>query len=106
MLPRCPSCGSEVQYQVIHLGRAFKCPACENDLIVSDYYSTRAKVVCFSLTALLCFFLACKDLRLLLLTPVVFFVVVLTVTVATKRIFRPPLEHVVSRSKEARYIAL
>jgi hypothetical protein len=106
MLPSCPNCGSRLQYAVINVVVIFRCPECNSELIVSDDYRKRVKLTCFALAALFCFFLARKNLSLLVLTPAVFFLVVFAVTFSAKRIFRPPLEDVVARSKAARYTAL
>ena len=106
MLPSCPSCGSRLQYSVINLAVVFRCPECNSELIVCDDYRKRVKLTCFALTALFCFFLGRKSLFLLVLIPVVFFLVVFAVTVGVKRIFQPPLEDAVARSKAARYTAL
>jgi uncharacterized C2H2 Zn-finger protein len=105
-LPKCPNCGAALEYRIINVARPFGCPACQSELVVSDDYSRRVRFVCFAITVFFCALLALRNLLLAVFAPIVFFFVVMFVTIIAKRTFQPPIEDVLGRSKEARYTAL
>jgi hypothetical protein len=74
--------------------------------MVSEAYTNRWRTFCYGLTLLICALLALRNFFLLLLAPVVVFLVGVFGSIVSKRLFPPPIEDVVSRSKEARYTPL
>lgn len=105
-LPRCPSCLSELEYRYINLVHPFTCPACDSQLAVAEVYKKRLRLACTSVTVLIAVLLGLKNLFLLFFVPLVFYVVAILGHIFVKRMFLPPVEDVMARSKEATYVAL
>lgn len=74
--------------------------------MVSEAYAKRWRSVSYGLIIVICVLLARHDIFLLFLAPVVVFFVGAFGSIASKRIFPPPIEDIAARSKEARYIPL
>ena len=74
--------------------------------MVSETYAKRCRGVSYGLIILICVLIAYHNIFLLFLAPVVLFFVVAFVSIASKRLFPPPIEDVVAKSKEARYMPL
>jgi uncharacterized paraquat-inducible protein A len=105
-VPKCPNCGSRLEYARINVAKHFSCPDCENKLMVSETYTSRWRVGCYILTVVICSVLALRSVFFLLLAPLILFFVGLVTSIAIKRIFPPTIEDVAIKSHEARYIPL
>jgi uncharacterized paraquat-inducible protein A len=105
-LPQCPTCGARFEYARINVAKPFDCPSCGNKLMVSEAYTKRWRAATYVLFLLSCLALALNNVHLLFLAPVVFIVIGVVGSIVSKRIFQPPLEDVVAKSKEARYTPL
>ena len=105
-LPTCPVCAATLLYPQINVAKEFDCLSCGNKLAVSEDYTKACRTASYMLTLAICLVLAFRNLYLLLLAPAILFVVGMITSIASKRIFPPPIEDVVARSKAAKYIAL
>jgi hypothetical protein len=74
--------------------------------MVSETYTKRWRAVTYVLFLLSCLALGLENVYLLFLAPAVFIVIGVVGSIVSKRLFPPPIEDVVARSKEARYTPL
>jgi predicted RNA-binding Zn-ribbon protein involved in translation (DUF1610 family) len=105
-LPTCPSCGATLEYARINVAESFNCPACGNQLMVSERYTKIWRRISTVLTLLSLLALGTRNLYLLFLAPVVLVIIGAVGSIVIKRIYPPPIEDVLARSKEARYTPL
>jgi hypothetical protein len=102
--PECPNCGSKLSNAQIDLVKPFPCPSCAKKLAVSETYMWRLRRTAEALTLGLSVWLALSNIFLLVLAPIVLVFISMVAGVVSKRIFPPPIDEVVDKSKEARYL--
>jgi hypothetical protein len=59
-----------------------------------------------ALTLICCVLLGIRNVYLLLLAPIVLLLISVVAGIVSKRIFTPPIDDVVAKSKEAKYVPL
>jgi hypothetical protein len=103
-LPKCPDCGSPIEYAKVNLVRPFNCPTCGNLLFVNEKYYKTISRVCYALTAVPCLLLCLyKGFVYVLLLPVLFLLLTMVALIFVKRIVPPVIEDYSEDSKKARY---
>jgi endogenous inhibitor of DNA gyrase (YacG/DUF329 family) len=102
--PECPKCGASLERARVNLVRPFVCPTCGTTLAISESYRKYFRGTIYALTLLSCAALGLRNVFLLLLAPVVLFLISVVAGIVGARIFIPPLDDVVAKSKEARYL--
>jgi len=90
--PKCPACGSPLEYRDIYIARPFQCGTCKECLSVSQSYRSWFRWVGIILAFPLCWFLGFRNLSLLVLIPVACFLLGAIGSIIIKRIAPPEIQ--------------